>query len=84
MEEVPHRTIIDFKAMLGELGDEPADGEAFLSNPLQKPDAVLTSDRLRLVAAHLARCNTAGIPQQPNPGDHRANADAKLRSRLAS
>jgi len=84
MDEVPHRTIIDLKATLGELGDQPADGEVFPIDPLQKPDAVLTGDRLRLVAAHLARCNTAGLPEQPNPSDHRADPDAKLRSRLAS
>src|SRR5215470_13615157 len=84
MEEVPHRTIIDPKATFGELGDEPAYGEVFPIDPPQKPDAVLTGDRLRLVAAHLARCNAAGLPEQPNPSDHGTDADAKLPSRLAS
>src|SRR5262249_41676428 len=67
-----------------ELGDEPAYGEVFPIDPPHKPNAVLTGDRLRLVAAHLARCNTAGLAEQPNPSDHRADADAKLCSRLAS
>lgn len=84
MEEVPHRPIIDLKATLGELSDEPTDGEVFPIDPLQKPDAVRAGDRLRLVTAHLARCHTAGLPEQPNPRDRRADADAKLRSRLAS
>jgi len=84
MEEVPHRTIIDLKATLGELGDEPAYGEVFPVDPPQKPDAVRPGDRLRLVAAHLAWCNTAGLAEQPNPRDHSADADAKLRSRSAS
>src|SRR5215813_5852501 len=84
MEEVPHRPIIDLKATLGELGDEPTYGEVFPIDPLQKPDAVRADDRLRLVAAHLARRNTAGLPEQPNPCDHRADADPKLRSRSAS
>ena len=39
--------------------DEPAYGGVFHIDPLQKPDAVLTGDRLRLVPAHLARRNTA-------------------------
>ena len=60
MEEVPHRPIIDLKAALGELGDETAYGEVFLSGPPQKPNAVLTGDRLRLVAAHFPE---AGSPR---------------------
>jgi len=45
---------------------------------------MFAGDRLRLVAAHLARCNAAGLPEQPNPSDHRADAYAKLRRRLAA
>ena len=81
MDEVPQRTLIDLEATLG---DELAYGEVLLNGTLQKPDAVLTADRLWLVAAHLAPCNTAGLSEQRNPSDHRADADVKLRSCLAS
>src|SRR5215475_2600669 len=78
MEEVPHRPIIDLKATLGELGDEPAYGEVFPSYPLQKPVAVRAGDRLRLVAAHLARRNTPGLTVASNPSNHRMDAHPKL------
>src|SRR5215471_8439475 len=73
MEEVPHRTIIDLKATLGELGDEPAYGEVF---PVDPPP--------RRSPSACGWCNTAGLAEQPNPRDHCADTDAKLRRRSAS
>ena len=84
MDEVPHRTIIDLKATLGELGDEPAYGEVFPIDPLQKPDVVLTTNCFWLTPAHLARRNTAGLTEASNPSNHRIDAHPKLRGSSAS
>ena len=81
MHEVPDRAIIDLKATLGELGDQPTDREVFLADPLQKPLAVLTGNRFRLVATHLAGRNAARLAQPPHPIDYRTDAQTKLRRR---
>src|ERR1700704_6188093 len=83
MDEVPDRSVVDLKAALGELGDEPAQREVFLLGPPQQPSTMLAGDRLRLVAAHLARRSAARFPEAPNPIDDCADAHAKLRRRLA-
>jgi hypothetical protein len=83
MDEVPDRSIIHLETALGEFGHQPAQGKVLLLDPLQQPGAMLARDRLRLVPAHLARCDAAGLSEAPNPGDHRTDADAKLRRCLA-
>src|SRR5262249_36972609 len=84
LDEVPHRTIIDLKATLGELSDQPPYGEFFPSGPPKNPEGGLPGAPLGFGAPHLPGPNPASLPEQPNPSDHRADADAKLRSRLAS
>src|SRR6476646_2386548 len=54
MDEVPDRAIIDLKAPLGKLGNQPTYCEVLLPDPLQKPLAMLTGNRFWLVATHLA------------------------------
>ena len=54
VDEVPHRSIVDFEAALGEFAHEPAQRKpAFPDAPGQK-DLMLAGNRLRLVPAHLA------------------------------
>ena len=67
MDEVPDRPVVDLETTLGEFDDEPPQREVPLLGPLQKPDTVLTRNRLRLVPAHLARRDTARLPQAPHP-----------------
>src|SRR3984893_18003749 len=83
VDEVPHRSVVDLKAALGELSDQPPQGEVLLLGPSQQPSTMLACDRLRLVPAHLAWRNAARFPQAPNPIDDRADAHAKMRRRLA-
>ena len=37
MDELPHRSVIDLKATLGELDHEPSQGEVSVLDPLQEP-----------------------------------------------
>ena len=61
MHEVPHRVVVDLQATSGKLGNEPAYREIAVPDPLRQPDRVISRNRLRLVTAHLARSNAAGI-----------------------
>src|SRR6476619_289633 len=81
MDEVPDRAIIDLKAPLGKLGNQPTYCEVLLPDPLQKPLAMLTGNRFWLVATHLAGGNAAGLAHPPHPIDHRTDAQTKLRRR---
>src|SRR6187551_1127226 len=74
MDELPHRSVIDLKATLGEFDHEPSQGEVSVLDPLQQPDAVRARDRPWLVTAHLARCDAAGLAQPPDPVDCRADS----------
>src|SRR5271165_7567569 len=65
MDEVPDRAIIDLEATLGKLSDQPPYREVLLLHPLQKPLAVLTGNRFRFVAPHLAGCHAACLAQPP-------------------
>jgi hypothetical protein len=67
MDELPHRAIVDLEATLGELGHQPAQREVAALDPLQQPDAVFTRNLLRLVPAHLARREAAGLTQALDP-----------------
>src|SRR6476620_8839612 len=81
MDEVPDRAIIDLKAPLGKLGNQPTYCEVLLPDPLQKPLAMLTGNRFWLVATHLAGGNAAGLAHPTHPIDHRTDAQTKLRRR---
>lgn len=78
MDELPHRSVIDLKATLGEFDHEPSQGEVSVLDPLQQPDAVRARDRPWLVTAHLARCDAAGLAQPPDPVDCRADSYPEL------
>jgi len=42
MDELPHRTVVDLQAASSKLGNEPAQGEIVVLDPLRQPDRVLT------------------------------------------
>src|SRR6516165_12430771 len=84
MDEVPHRSIIDLKPALGQLGHQPAQSESAFPNAPRQKNRMLACDRLGLVPAHLARRHAARFLKAPDPIDHRARRDAKLRRRLMS
>jgi len=81
VDEAPDRPVINLETALGKFGHKPAQGEVFLLRALQQPSAVLARNRLRLVPAHLARHNAAGLTQAPHPVDGRADTHAELRRR---
>jgi hypothetical protein len=78
MDKLPYRAVIDLQSALGEFGDKPAQCEVPILNPLQQPDTVLAGNCLRLVTAHLAGRDAAGLAQPPHPANRRADPYAKL------
>src|SRR3954470_21218706 len=78
MHEVPHRVIVDLQAATGKLGNEPAYGEVAVLDPLRQPDRLVSRNRLRLVTAHLARSNAAGLIDPLHPADRCADRNSKL------
>src|SRR5690349_1182418 len=78
VHEGPHRAVIHRQAALGELNDQPAQGEVSLFNPSQQPDAVLARNRPWLVTANLACGDATSLPQASHPPDRRTDANAKL------
>src|SRR5262245_18440165 len=83
MDEVPHRSVVDIKAPLGKLADQPAQHEGSFLDPAKKPNPVRSRDRLRLVPAHLAGPNATGLTRPTNPSDRRAGTYPKLRRCLS-
>jgi hypothetical protein len=83
MDEIPYRLVIDLEAAFSKFGDEAAQGEIVFLDPEQQPGAVLSGDCFRLVPAHLARQNAAGFAKPPDPIDHRADPNGKLRGCLS-
>jgi hypothetical protein len=73
--------VIDLEAAAGQFGDQSAQGELPLAQPLPQPNLVLTANRPWLMPTHLARCEVAGLPKTPHPGDRRAHPDAKPQGR---
>src|SRR6516165_10364783 len=82
MDEVPHRSIIDLKPALGQLGHQPAQSESAFPNPPRQKNRMLAiwrraqhgdqlgpaaCDRLGLVPAHLARRHAARFLKAPPP-----------------
>jgi hypothetical protein len=78
MDELPHRAVIDLQPARGEFGNQSAQGEVSILDPLQQPDTVFAANCLRLVPAHLARRNIARLAQTPYPTDGRADPNPKL------
>src|SRR5947207_11461475 len=78
MHEVPYRVVVDLQAASGKLGNEPTYGEIAVPDPLRQPDRVVSRNRLRLVTAHLARSNAAGLIDPLHPADRRADRHSKL------
>ena len=74
--------IADRESARGELGDQAAQGEVPLGNPVPQPGLMLAPDRLGLVPAHLARRHTPRLPEPPHPVDRRARHDPKPRRRF--
>ena len=57
MNEISHRSIIRFKAALGEFDDQSAQSEGALPDPPRQKHRVLAGNRLGFVPAHLGwRC----------------------------
>src|SRR5262245_37091699 len=77
MHEVPHRVVVDLQAAAGKLGNEPAYGEIAFPDPLRQPDRVLSRNRLRLVTAHLARLDAAGLLDPLHPANGCADRNPK-------
>ncbi|MGY4473637.1 transposase InsO family protein [Bradyrhizobium sp. USDA 3364] len=82
MHEVPHRVVVDLQAATGKLGNETANGEIAVPDPLRQPDCVVSRNCLRLVPAHLARLNAAGLLDPLHPADGSADRHPKLFGRL--
>src|SRR5580704_13386308 len=59
VDEVPHRSIVDFEAALGEFAHEPAQREAAFPDAARQEYLMLAGNRLRLVPAHLPRRHAA-------------------------
>jgi hypothetical protein len=78
MDELPHRAVIDLQPALSKLGDQSAQGEIPIPDPLQQPHTVLARDCLWLVTPHLAGLNAAGLSQPPRPANGRADANSEL------
>src|SRR6266545_338055 len=78
MDELPDRAVIHLQPALAELGDEPAQGEVSVLDPLQEPGRVLARNRLRLVTAHLARRNAPGLTLALHPVNGGADANPEL------
>src|SRR6266852_2551893 len=81
VDEAPDRPVIDLETTLGQFGHQPAQGKVFLPRPLQQPGTILARNRLRLVPAHLAWRNAAGLAPALHPVDGRADTHAELRRR---
>src|SRR3954452_8576612 len=77
VDELPDRAVVDLEVALGELGHEPAQGEVALAAAPDQPVAMRAGDLPRLVAADLARRDTAGRRHALQPVDRRAVADAE-------
>ena len=73
MHEVAHRVIVDLQATTGKLGNEPRMVKSAVLDPLRQPDRVVSRNRLRLVTAHLARSNAAGLIDPLHPADRCAD-----------
>src|SRR5262249_12690761 len=72
MDEVPHRSVVDLKAPLGKLADQPAQREVSFLDPAKKPSPVRPRNRLRLAPAHLAGRTAPRPPRPTTPSDRRA------------
>jgi len=81
VDELPDRTVINLQPALGELCDQPAQGEISLGS-FQHPYAVFARNRLLPVAAHFAGCHTAGLALPSYPSNGRADGNPELFSRL--
>src|SRR5882724_9365529 len=78
VDELPDWPVIHLQAAFGELGDEAAQGEVSVVDPLQQPEAVLARNLLGLVPAHLARRNAAGLPHPFHPANSSADSHPEL------
>lgn len=78
MHEIPHRMVVDLQAAPGKFGNEPAQGEVGILDPLRQPNRMFTRNRLRLVTAHLPWGDAAGLIEPLHPADRRADRDPKL------
>ena len=73
MHEIPHRMVVDLQAAPGKFGNEPAQGEVVVLDPLRQPNRVFTRNRLRLVTAHLTGLNAARLIDSLHPANRRAD-----------
>ena len=78
VDKIPHRTVIDIQATLGEFGHQPTQGEIRLPAPLHQPIAVRPRNLLRPIAADLVRLDAAGLLETPHPIDRRTDRYPKL------
>src|SRR5580700_2127215 len=51
LDEVPHRTVIDLEAAIGQLAHQTAQREGALPHPLRQKRLMLAADRFRFVPA---------------------------------
>jgi hypothetical protein len=77
MDELPYRTVINLQPALSELGDQAAQGEVSLDS-FYHPGTVFAGNRLRPVAAHLARRHAAGLSLPSHPSNRRADGNPEL------
>src|SRR5271166_3966475 len=77
VDEVPHRVVIDFEAVLGEFAHQPAQREPSFPDASRHKDLMIASNRLRLMPAHLARRHAARVLEPPDPNDDRADPNAE-------
>jgi hypothetical protein len=78
MDELPDWPVIHVQPAFGEFGDETAQGEVPILDPLQEPSPVLARNLLWLVPTHLAGRNAASLPHPFHPANSGADAHPKL------
>jgi len=77
VNEVPDRPVVDLQATLGQLADQPSQGEVLPPTTLEQPVSVLTNDLLRPAASHRLGRHTARLVEPAKPVDRRLDAYPK-------
>jgi hypothetical protein len=84
VDELPDRPVVDLQAALGQLGDQPTQGEVLAPAALQQPLPMPTRDFLRSVTAHLAGRQATCLAELIDPPDHRTDGNTEAARRLSA
>ena len=84
MDELPHRTVIDFQTALAQRADKAAKGEGSTPAALDKPAPVIAAHVLRPVATHFSGDDAARRLELAHPFDNHTRRQAEPRRHLAT